>query len=240
MSPVDPIIRLRDVELAYGSLRPLRLADLSLTPRDRVAIIGLDAPAAEAVVNLVTGAVLPQCGDVVVLGRRTADITQADDWLGSLDRIGLVSARAVLLDELNAFQVLAMAFTLSIDDVPEAVGADVHRLAREVGLVDAALQARVSALAALDIARCHLARALAANPAVLVCEHANALAGDAAERFGALIARVATCRRVPVLALTADERFARSAGRRVLMLDAASGTLRDRTGWRRWVRMGEP
>jgi len=238
MNAADPVIVLRDVELAYGGLRPLRIAGFALAARECAAITGLDAPMAEAIVNLVTGAVIPQRGDVVVSGRRTAEIDQADDWLASLDRIGLVSARAVLLDELTAFQNLAMAFTLSIDDVTRAVDADVRRLADEVGLPAAVLPAAVNTLGALDVARCHLARALASGPAVLVCEHANALAGGDAEVFGALIARVAASRRLPVLALTADERFARAAARRVLALEAASGALRDRAGWRRWVRMG--
>ena len=240
MTAADPVVVMRDIELAFGGLRPLRIADFSLAARDRVAITSLDAPMAETIVNLVTGAVLPQRGEVVVLGRRTAQIDQADDWLGSLDRVGLVSARAVLLGELTAFQNVAMAFTLSIDDVTGAVDADVRRLAREVGLAEAALPVAVNTLGALDVARCHLARALASAPAVLVCEHANALAGSDASAFGALIARVAAGRGLPVLVLTADERFARAAGRRVLALEAASGALRDRTGWRGWMRIGLP
>ncbi|MDO8835689.1 MAG: hypothetical protein Q7V01_08830, partial [Vicinamibacterales bacterium] len=87
------------------------------------------------------------------------------------------------------------------------------------------------------IARCHLARALAADPAVLVLEHANALTQPAdAPAFGRDIARIADGRRLAVLAITADDLFARAVTPRVYDLDAATGRLTSRSGWRSWFR----
>ena len=60
----DPLIDVRGVKKDYGGLRPLRLAALTLVPGDRVAITGLDAPAAEILVNILTGATLPDEGEV--------------------------------------------------------------------------------------------------------------------------------------------------------------------------------
>ena len=46
----------------YSGLRPLRIAALSLAHAERVAIAGIDAAGAEVLVNLVTGATLPDAG----------------------------------------------------------------------------------------------------------------------------------------------------------------------------------
>ena len=229
-----PLIEVRDVSKNYGGLRPLRLAALTIQPGERVAISGLDAPAAEILVNLLTGATLPDQGEIRLFGRPTSAIADADDWLATLDRIGMLSPRAMLADDFTAEQAVAMAFTLSIDPVPEAVAGDVARLAHEAGLNAADLATRLADASAGVKARCRLARALATSPQVLILEHANALLPDAAGAFGRLIASIAGARRMAVLALTADASFAGAVADRVWSLDAATGRLISRGGWRRW------
>jgi len=233
---VDAVIQVRGLRKNYGGLRPLRLSALSVMPGERVAIVGLDAPAAEAFVNMLTGAMLPDEGDVQVFGRATSAIVNADDWLSTLDRIGMVSARAILVEELTVAQGIAMAFTLSLDPIPDAVLADVRRLAREAGL-SGDLEQRIADVTPLVKAQCRLARALAQQPSVLLLEHANALVPTGPERFGRAIAALATARGLAVIALTADMAFARAVADRVLVLAAgATGDLKERSGWRRWLR----
>lgn len=228
------LIDLRGVRKDYGGLRPLRLAALAVGPGERIAIIGLDAPSAEVLVNILTGATLPDEGEVHLFGRATSSISDADDWLATLDRIGMVSPRALLAEDLTVAQGIAMAFTLSLDPVPVAVAADVTRLARDAGLAGADLGTRLSAAPAVVKARCRLARALATSPAVLVLEHANALVPGGAAGFGRDIAALANARGMAVIALTADETFANAVAERVFALDAATGQLKARGGWRRW------
>ena len=232
----EPLLDVRGVSKHYGGLRPLRLAALAVGPGDRVAITGLDAPAAEILVNLLTGATLPDQGVVRVFGRETSGIANADDWLTTLDRIGMVSPRAMLAEDFTVAQGIAMAFTLSLDPVPEAVAADVARLARDAGLAESDLGTRLAGATPLVKARCRLARALATTPSVLLLEHANALVPDAAAGFGREISALAKARRMAVIALTADEAFAHAVAERVLALDAATGQLTARGGWRRWFR----
>jgi ABC-type polar amino acid transport system ATPase subunit len=231
----DAAIVVRGVMKNYGGLRPVRLASLAVRPGERVAITGVDAPAAEVLVNLLTGATLPDEGEVRLFGRATAAISDADDWLATLDRIGMVSPRAMLADELTVEQGIAMAFTLSLEPVPAAVAADVARLAREAGLGEADLHASLAGATPLVKARCRLARALATSPAVLVLEHANALVPEGAGAWGREIAAVAGARGMALLALTADERFARAVADTVFVLDAATGRLTARGGWRGWL-----
>ena len=232
----DPIIDVRGVRKNYGGLRPLRLAALTVAPGDRLAILGIDAPAAEILVNLLTGASLPDEGEVRLFGRATAAISDAGDWMATLDRIGMVSPRAMLAEELTVAQGIAMAFTLSLDPIPGPVTADVARLARDAGLAAGELGMRVSDAGPIVKARCRLARALAAAPAVLVLEHANALVPDGAAAFGRDIAALAKARGMAVVALTADEAFAGAVADKVFAFDAATGQLKARGGWRAWWR----
>ena len=80
---------------------------------------GFDQPSAEVFVNLATGATLPDAGDVSVFGRPTTAIDDSADWLATVDRFGIVSERAVLLDALTVIQNLAMPFTLEIEPPPD-------------------------------------------------------------------------------------------------------------------------
>ena len=114
----DAVLRIRDLQKQYGALRPLRLRWLDVVRGTTVALVGFDAAAAEILVNLVTGAMLPDSGQVRVFGVDTAAIDDAEDWLRRLDRFGILSDRAVLLDELSAAQNLAMTFSMAVDPIP--------------------------------------------------------------------------------------------------------------------------
>jgi ABC-type transporter Mla maintaining outer membrane lipid asymmetry ATPase subunit MlaF len=93
-------VELTSVTKQYGALRPLRVEQLTIAPQDRIALLGLDQPAAEVFVNLVTGASLPDTGTIRVFGRSTLDIADSSDWLSTLDRFGIISDRAPLIDSL--------------------------------------------------------------------------------------------------------------------------------------------
>ena len=97
-------------------------------------------------VNLVTGATLPDSGEVRVFGFDTAAITDGDEWLRTLDRFGILSDRAVLLDELTVAQNLAMTLTLAIDPIPADVRGRVEALASEAGLEADLIDRKVATL----------------------------------------------------------------------------------------------
>jgi len=228
-----PIIELTALSKDYHGLRPLRIEKLNLAAGELVAILGFDQPMAETFVNLVTGATLPDRGEVRVFGRQTTAIDDSADWLAVVDRFGIVSERAVLLDALSVIQNLAIPFTLDIDPPPDDVRTRASLLAREVGLQEADWLRSVSELDATGRLRIRLARALALDPNVLLLEHANAgLPADAGEALGADIRRIASRRGCALVALTAAPQFAAAVAPRVLRLDAASGRLSERR--RRW------
>lgn len=213
----------------YRGLRPLRIATLRVDAADRVAILGFDQPSAEVFVNLATGATLPDVGDISVFGRPTKAITDSADWLATVDRFGIVSERAVLLDALTVIQNLAIPFTLEIEPPPDEVRARAEALAREVGLPEASWTMPVAELDAAGGVRVRFGRAIALDPAILLLEHASArLTGADVAALGHQMRGVAAARGIALVAATADEIFARAVAERVLSLEPATGRLKEK------------
>jgi branched-chain amino acid transport system ATP-binding protein len=228
---VTAVLEISQVQKNYHSLRPLRLQELTIAPGERVAVSGLDAGAAEVLVNLVTGASLPDQGEVRVMGRLTAEIDNGDEWLASLDRFGIISPRGVLLESATIEQNVAMVFDLMIDPVPPETAARVRELAAACGISD--MTAVTAQTPPETRARVHLARAVALGPSLLVLEHPTAGIPDAArEALAKDFASVTAARRLAALVITQDDAFARIAADRVLRLDGATGVLKPaRRGW---------
>jgi len=222
-------LELTDVSKDYRALRPLRIARLAVAPAEAVAILGLDQPAAEIFVNLVTGATLPDRGTVAAFGRSTASISDSSDWLAFVDRFGIVSERAVLLDALTVIQNLAMPFTVDIEPPPDHVRRQAESLAVSVDLPEPTWTVPVRDLDDAGRARVRLGRALALDPGLLLFEHASArLSRRDAEAFGATARTAAAARRAAIVAITGDEPFARTIATRVLALNQATGVLTER------------
>jgi ABC-type sulfate/molybdate transport systems ATPase subunit len=222
----DPILHLSGVTKSYGALRPLRIEELALSANDQVALLGLDQPAAEVLINLLTGATLPDAGHVRVFGRSTAEISDSTDWLATLDHFGIVSERAALLESMTVIQNLAMPFSLEIEPPPPSIAARAAALAAEAGIVESFWQRRVGDLDADARVRVHLARALALEPGILVLEHPSAaLPRQAIARLGSDLRAVAARRTIAALTITADPDFARAAASASLVLEPASGRL---------------
>jgi ABC-type lipoprotein export system ATPase subunit len=224
--PVPVLLEITDVIKNYQALRPLRIRKLVVHAGERVALNGFDAGAAELLMNLVTGASLPDAGDVRVLGRSTAAIKSGDEWLASLDRFGIVSERAVMLEGSTLEQNLAMPFTLEIDPVPADVRARVEALATECG-IDREWLPQVAAEAPQEVrARVHLARAIALQPALLLLEHPTArIVQPARAALATVVARVCEVRGLGAVIVTQDDEFASIAAHRTLTLKAANGEL---------------
>jgi ABC-type polar amino acid transport system ATPase subunit len=218
----------------YGGLRPLRVERLALGTRDAVALLGFDAPSAEMLTTLVTGAALPDTGTIHLLGRSTASIENSDDWLQLVDRIGIVTERAVLLDSLSVIQNLAIPFSLDIEPPPETVRVRAAALAAETGLPPSTWDQAVGALDGESRTRVRWARALAMDPAILLMEHPTAqVERRAVRRLAADMKASADKRGMATLTLTADDVFAASVAATVLTWDPARGTLIPRR--RRWM-----
>jgi ABC-type transporter Mla maintaining outer membrane lipid asymmetry ATPase subunit MlaF len=235
-----PALEISGVIKDYRALRPLRVQELEVAAGEHVAVVGLDQPAAEIFINLVTGATLPDEGEIRVLGRSTSSVSDSSAWLEFVDRFGIVSERAVLLDAMSVLQNLAMPYSIDIEPLGDDLRGQAAQLARDVGVPDADWERRVGELDGAARLRVRLGRALALDPVVVLLEHPSAglargeVASIGREIRSRLQGRGADARRqAPAsLTLTADPDFAHAVATRVLSLDAASGRLIPRRrGW---------
>ena len=156
-------------------------------------------------------------------------------FVGELDRFGLITDRAVLVEQFTTEQNLAMPLSLDIEHLTPTLREQIRVLAYEVGLTDEELKARTAALPPAAQVRLRLGRALALGPRVLLAEHPNAALPTAElTRFATDLARITATRGLASLITTVDSTFASALTDRVLRFEPASGLLRPASGWRRW------
>lgn len=235
MPSADVVVALRDVRKDYRGLRPLRVARFDLSQGERVALLGFDRAAAEVLVNLITGAALPDSGEVDVFGAPTRAMTDADAWLAAMDRFGTLNERVLLLEPLTVEQNLALPISLEVDEMSPAVRARVRAIADEVGIAPDLLPKSIACLDADAQLRVRLGKSLVLDPQVLLAEHPNAVLPPAAvPGFAADLAAIAARRRLAMVVTTADTAFARAVSDRVLTWKPATGELTSASGWLDW------
>jgi ABC-type transporter Mla maintaining outer membrane lipid asymmetry ATPase subunit MlaF len=237
---VTPVLELSAVIKDYRGLRPLRINRLAIERAEHLAVLGIDRPSAEILINLITGTTLPDRGDIRVFGRSTAAIQDSTEWMAFVDRFGLVTERAVLLDALSVVQNLAVPFSLDIEPPGDGVRSRAVALALEVGLDEVVWDRRVADLDATARAKIRLGRALALDPSVVLFEHPSAGVPRAEIRaLGRHMRAVVERRGVAAMTLTADGDFAAAVAERVLSLDPSTGRLAEpRGGWFGRLRRG--
>jgi|SRR5687768_15107993 len=233
----DVLLEIKGLSKDYLTLRPLRIADLTVRRGDVMTISGVDVLGAETFVHLVTGATLPDAGDVSLFGRNTRAIADADAWLKSLDGVGMISARGILVEAFSVLQNIALSLTLDVDPIDARFVSQAGALAREAGIDAALFDVPAGRVPPDTQMRVHLARALALEPQLLVAEHPSAsLPRDSVAGFGADLARVARGRGIALVAITADDSLSKAIGGSRLELVAASGEVRQISRIRRLFR----
>ena len=227
-----PLIALTGIQKHFGEPQPLVIRELTVRASDRLALPDLNTGAAEILINLITGASLPEEGTVRVDGHDTRDIKTDTDWLTSLDRFGIVTARAVLIGPLPVAANLALPLTLTIDPMSAETRAAVEALAERVGLPASRLDAKASTLTPGEQVRVHLARALAPEPQLVILEHPTAAIRDEGEQRSLGEALRHATEKTPTgwLALTGDRVFGRAAGATWMRI-GADGNVRREGFW---------
>ena len=233
----DALLEISGLSKDYQTLRPLRITSLVIRRGDIIAISGIDVLGAETFVHLVTGATLPEQGEVSLFGRNTRAITDSDAWLKSLDGVGMISARGILVEMFSVLQNIALSLTLEVDPIAPEFLPQATALAKEVGIAAALFDVAAGKVPADVQMRVHLARALALGPQLLVAEHPSAsLPRETVAAFGSDLGKVARARGIALVAITADDSIAKAIGGSRLELVPATGELRAMSRIRRLFR----
>jgi predicted ABC-type transport system involved in lysophospholipase L1 biosynthesis ATPase subunit len=233
----EALLEMAGVEKDYHTLRPLRVRQLIVRPGDVFSISGIDMLGAETFVHLVTGATLPDAGDVALFGRSTRAITDGEAWLKSLDGVGMITARGVLIEAFTVLQNIALSLTLVVDPIDPRVIPQAGALARDAGIAANLFDVPAGNVAPDIRMRVHLARALALDPKLLIAEHPSAaLPRESVAGFGGDLGNVARTRGLGLIAITADDSLAKAVGGTRLELVPATGELRTLSRIRRLFR----
>jgi len=192
-----PLVTLDHISMAYGHLPLLHDASLRIEPRERVCVIGRNGTGKSTLLQIVSGDVAPQDGDV---------------WREPGLRIGRLAQDALVADDRRAFDVVA--------DALRDMGSDAWRADQRVEMALSRFQipadATMGALSGGWRRRVLLARALAAEPDLLVLdEPTNHLDIDAMRWLEGFLADYAGT----VLFVTHDRVFLQALATRIVELD---------------------
>lgn len=157
-----PILDASGVSKSFGAVTALRDASLRIGAGEVVALMGANGAGKSTFVKILTGALRPDTGHVLIRGARAATASP-----GVARRSGLVP----VYQEPSLIPDLDVADNLALTGTP--VEAFRH-WAGELGITDLRLDAKTSRLPLATLRILDLARALAARPDVLLLDEMTA------------------------------------------------------------------
>jgi ABC-type lipoprotein export system ATPase subunit len=200
-------VELRDVEKRVGTGPDERTVFAGLTASIRsgglTVVSGPSGSGKTTLLHLVAGLDVPRGGEIVVLGKRLAELDRGARAAFRRERVAFVAQEPPLIAFLSAQENVELVLELRGIEEREASERARQALAT-VDLEQLAAQ-RISRLSTGEQERVAISRALAADPALVLADeptarldHANALA------IGELLSRITRTRGVTVICATHD------------------------------------
>lgn len=165
------MIRVRDLEFQYDkSDFRLRVADLQIADRERVAIVGPSGSGKTTLLNLFAGIATPHRGSVETAGQDVSSMSDRARRQFRVRHVGLVFQEFELLEYLTVLDNVLLPYfltpALKLDD---DVRARAVRLAEGVE-IDDKLGRNVARLSQGERQRVALCRALLTDPSVILAD----------------------------------------------------------------------
>ena len=212
-----PLVRLVDVRKRFGALPALDGISLAVAPGEVLGIIGRSGAGKSTLIRCLNGLERPDTGSVEVLGQDLAGLRETD--LRRLrGRIGMIFQHFNLLSAKTVAGNVGLP--LSIAGVPEARRrARVAELLRLVGL-DGKADSYPSQLSGGQKQRVGIARALAADPALLLSDEAtSALDPETTAAILELLRDINRQLGLTVVMITHEMSVVRAVAERVIVLE---------------------
>ena len=216
------LIEARKVTKILGGIVPVTLvADItfSIMPREFIAITGPSGSGKSSLLYLLGLLDLPTSGDVLIDGRSTTGMTEAERAEVRLSRLGFVFQFHFLLPEFSITENVALPMRALAKLSPRAITARAEELLASLGLGDHRHK-NPDQLSGGQRQRVAVARALANDPPVILADEPTGSLDSAAttQVFGILRDLVAL-RGKTVVAVTHDLHLASQMQRQIRIVD---------------------
>ena len=166
MGNKEPMIKIRQLKIAFGDKLVLNDLDLDVYEGETLAVIGPSGTGKSTVIKVLTGLLPPTSGRVVIDGQETSGYSE-EEWDGLRRRMGVVFQYSALFDFLSVGENVAFGlrryFKLSEEEIQERVA----QLLDLVGMPDTQ-KMLPSELSGGMKKRVALSRALAMEPRIVL------------------------------------------------------------------------
>ena len=166
MGNKEPMIKIRQLKIAFGDRIVLNDLDLDVYEGETLAVIGPSGTGKSTVIKVLTGLLPPTSGSVVIDGQETSGYSE-EEWDGLRRRMGVVFQYSALFDFLSVGENVAFGlrryFKLSEEEIQERVA----QLLDLVGMPDTQ-KMLPSELSGGMKKRVALSRALAMEPRIVL------------------------------------------------------------------------
>ena len=171
-----PLVRLRDVHLAFGQTEVLKGIDVEVRPGNAVSIIGPSGSGKSTILRCITGLLRPQRGEIEVGGVRVDGLKTESELIALRKRVGFVFQQYNLFPHLSVLENLVIS-PIKVNGQPRA---QAQALARELLAkvrMDHKENAYPGELSGGQQQRVAIARALALRPELILFDEVTSALG---------------------------------------------------------------
>jgi ABC-type transporter Mla maintaining outer membrane lipid asymmetry ATPase subunit MlaF len=213
------------VEKFVRSSPILRLDDLRISERESVAFYGLPPEHAEIIVNLMTGATLPDEGSVRILGTDSRAVAEERDWFEFVENFGIYDTHHSFQEGVSIGENVASLYRLKNESMEEPqLSAAVLKIANLVQLTITDLSKMIGEATPLMQSKIRLSRALAYQPRILILLYpTESFTLEVSRQFAELLKRTKRKQRYTLVLFTSDIHLAELVADRVIFLNPISG-----------------
>lgn len=168
---MSAVVEVRDVRFRYpgGDGFELRMPELSIGAGERRACIGASGCGKTTLVNLISGVLAPESGQVHLCGQHLGLMSDAARRSLRRRSVGMVFQEFELLDYLSAMENILLPCRIGGDRIGKDERARARELAESLGVADL-LSRRPRRLSQGERQRVSVCRALVTRPAIVIAD----------------------------------------------------------------------
>ena len=125
MNNIEPMIKVRQLKIAFGAKEVLNDVNFDVMPGETLAIIGPSGTGKSTVIKVLTGLLQPTAGSVIIDNQETNAFTE-EEWDGLRKHMGVVFQYSALFDFLTVGENVAFGlrrhFQVDEDEIQRRVG----------------------------------------------------------------------------------------------------------------------